>query len=161
VARDNAVSKQDWTEMLNADGKAEGVNAKNYYRLFRAFAMHHAKHKEDIGKTINPIDNPQEWGAWAVYLKKINFRSPHMQTVGRTSAITSDQEQRELHGYQVPAKFPSDFDAGHDWLTDKSAGDLFISKQTAARKAAAEIERTKPPLNFGYKQIESNPKQVR
>jgi len=138
---------EDWASMLDVDGKANDVTAKNYHRLSRAFANHHARHKEDVGKTINPMDNPDSWGAWVSYFRKISFKKiSHMKQVGVISAITADKEQRELHGYQIPAKFPSDFDAGHDWVLDKAAGEIFMSKQFAARAAAASIERNRPPL---------------
>ena len=150
---------EDWASMLDVDGKASDVNAKNYYRLFRAYANHHARHKEDVGRTINPIDNPQSWGAWAAYLKKISIKTARFRQVGLDAAITSDKEQRELHGYQVPASFPSDFDAGHEWSFDKSAGDIFMARQQQARAEAASIEKNRPPLNFRYKTLQ--PKSAR
>lgn len=147
--------KQDWAAMLDVDGKASDITQNNYYRLFRAYANHHAKHPEDVGRTINPIDYPQKWGAWLAYFKKRNLKLARIRQVGLDAAITSDKEQRELHGYQVPADFPSDFDADQDWALDKAAGDIFISKQAKARAAAKVIEETRPPLNFRFKTLDS------
>lgn len=151
MARTNKAEKQDWSKMLNVDGLAEDVTPENYYRLFRAFAMHHAKHVEDVGTTINPIDDPQQFGAWQAYIKTKKIKTQRMRSVGQTAAITFDKVQRVLHGYQVPAKFPSDFDAQAEWVFDKTAGDVFVERQAAARKAAADFEHNKPPLNLKFK----------
>jgi len=155
MARSGSEKKQDWSELLNADGKADGITPQNYYLKFRAFANHHARHPEDVGKTINPIDHPQQWGAWVHYFKTKKLKLARILQVGQAAAITSDAEQRALHGYHVPAKFPSDFDADREWVTDQQSGDVFMNKQAALRKEAAEIARTRPPLRFSPNPIQS------
>lgn len=88
--------------------------------------------------TINPIDHPQQWGAWLSYYKAKGITMALFSQRGQQAAQLSNPEQRAEKGYQVPASMPSDFDADRDWLDDKLAGDKFIAAQQAARSAAKE-----------------------
>lgn len=141
MAKTGKDSKQDWSEILDVDGKASDVNAKSYYRLFRAYANHHARHKEDVGKAINPIDDPQLWGAWGSYFKDKQMTMPHFRACGE-EAMRRSKEARNDWGYQVPASLPSDFDFERTPAADLAAGNNFMAAQERKRRLVAEQENT-------------------
>lgn len=141
MARSGAEKTQDWSTMLDVDGKANDVNSKNYYRLFRAYANHHARHKEDVGKAINPIDDPQLWGAWGSYFKDKKMAVPYFKACGE-EAMRRSKEAREDWGYQVPASLPSDFDFDRTPAADLAAGNHFMAAQDRKRKLVEEQRNT-------------------
>lgn len=108
--------------------------------MARAFCAVRAKHKEDFGVTINPIDHPQAWGAWSSYFKTKRMSAAYFRQRGQQLAEMSNLEQRAEKGFQVPALLPSDFDEDQDFISDKLAGDNFMAAQERKRKQVAEMK---------------------
>lgn len=110
------------------------------------------KHKDHLGILIDPQNEPQEWGAWFNYFKAIKrsnsangMKRIHREFVNFSVRQNPDEERKAGLSYIVPAKFPSDFDEGRNWLDDKMAGDKFMDwfkaeKDKMASKAAIPPE---------------------
>lgn len=110
--------------------------------MARAFAVMNARFETDVGITINPIDSPQQWGAWLNYFKTRKINHAFMVTRGNQCAGLSRKEAREATGFQVPASMPSDFDADWNFLRDTRAGESFMAAQERARNSVNSIADT-------------------
>ena len=139
MAKKSSANKTDWAALLNSDGLADGVTAENYYHKCRAYANHHARHPADIGHSINPIDQPDLYGAWFIYLKTKKCSLNEIKRIGEESTRRS-KEFRQGWGYQVPASLPSDFDAEWSAALDLEAGNRFMSAQQRKRDDVAKMD---------------------
>ena len=128
--------------MLDVDGKAKAVSQHNYHAMALAYCRYHARHKDDFGVTINPIDQPQSWGAWLAYFKTNRIPAALFKQRGYQCSGLNNPEQRAEHGFQVPTLMPSDFDADYDFLKDKMSGDNFMAAQQRLREQVEKFAWT-------------------
>lgn len=114
--------------------KAGGVTEHNFVKLAKDYVQ-----ANGWWKTINPVDNPQQWGAWLAYRKSKKLGTTLMKQRGR-ELMTASKGQREESGFTVPANMPSDFDEDRDWLDDKTAGDWFMDRMEKRRESIKAFE---------------------
>lgn len=133
--------------------KQSGVTALNYAAKVRLFIG--AVDKDaPYGVMINPIDHPHEWGAWRSYFQAIGKGLAHFDKTGRIAAATSRKEDRlATASYLVPARMPSDFDAGRDFVHDRSAGEAFFDAQQAARASAGRLAGRGTAIRHGMEAL--------
>lgn len=110
--------------------------------MVKAFCALRARHAEDYGETINPIDHAQAWGAWASYFKGKGVSMALFNRRGQELASMSNSEQRAEKGFQVPAMLPSDFDEDWDFIKDRMAGDNFMAAQARKREEMSRMGLT-------------------
>jgi hypothetical protein len=91
-------------------------------------------------KTINPIDNPQQWGAWFSYRKEKKLDVAFMRCRAKEILAMKNHEQRAKCGFAVPCMFPSDFDEDRQWADDQMAGDWFMDKLHNEKVKQAEAD---------------------
>lgn len=103
------------------------------------------------GVTIDPLNEPQQWGAWCSYFGDIKNRQAvtkmkriHREFVSFHIRQDKDEERKSRHCYLVPASFPSDFDEDRNWLDDRLAGERFLDWFQGEKDKQASIAAIPP-----------------
>lgn len=113
--------------------KVSGITAKTYHDKAKSFMEARQQESGEFGVLIDPQNEPQQWGAWFMYfgsikrgLAQARMKRIHDEFLRFGIQQKRKDERRAGLSYQVPAKFPSDFDESRDWAVDKVAGDDFM-----------------------------------
>lgn len=143
--------KPDDKQPENESGKVAKVTARNYADRARDFMTANQTSKSEFGVVIDPLNEPQQWGAWYSYFGDIKRRASrsamkriHREFVNFNIRQDKDDERKASLTYLVPAKFPSDFDADRDWYDDQRAGETFMNWFKAEKDKQASIAAIPP-----------------
>lgn len=111
------------TNQTSRFNQVRNVTPQNFERLAKEFMA-----RNQMGwSIINPVNDPQLWGAWFAYRRAKKLGTEFMRQRCR-EMLEMRPAQLDQTGWTVPCDFPSDFDADRDWLDDKAAGDFFMDK---------------------------------
>ena len=124
------------TETMPSRSCAENVTVHNFHHK----AMAYVTANDLWWKSINPVDDPQQWGAWWGYRKDKKMGLSFMRSRAKAVMEVSNKAQRAKLGFTVPAMLPSEFDADRDWTEDKEAGDWFMNKIDDERTRREEAD---------------------
>lgn len=128
-----------------AEKQSSPVFASNVFREnFVAKAKDYVQANGGRWHVINPVDHPQQWGAWWSYRRSKKMEMSFLKYRGRELLEMRNPEQRKKSGYTVPSLLPSDFDEERDYLDDKIAGDWFMEKMADRKKQEAAFASKTP-----------------
>ena len=151
--------------MLNVDGKAHGVRKHNFNDLFRTFShvrqKKHARHQ--FGVLVNPVDTPDLWGPWVVYLLAKGIYGKAMINGIHAEAHRTHSRDRRVNSVRcnlcVPAPLPSDFDADEtDLEMEKRIGDDSVNREARIRdrETVAATDEDRARVQEAVKKIRRN-----